>query len=102
MKTLIVAGGFNGGTAISSTEILSPESSAWKTVGALPNKILGLRGANIYSNFYVLGGRGSGNQKDKRYDGESSLPVYISQVTFPLQKFSPTAWPVTPGARSEP
>ena len=85
VQTLIVAGGTNG-RHLDTTELLRPGASAWQFAAALPRKMSSLRGANIGGSFYLTGGwDGSGLR-----NGESSLPVCTSLLTFPLQRFSTT------------
>ena len=86
MQTLIVAGGYEGGY-LDTTELLRPGASAWQFAAALPRKMSTLRGANIGSSFYLTGGQDS---PSSYRNGESSLPVSTSLLTFPLQRFSAT------------
>ena len=55
----MVAGGIGGLTGsgyLSSSEILSPESSAWKEVGPLPKSLSGLQAVTFNNHLIVTGG----------------------------------------------
>ena len=50
-----MAGGSDGSTWLSSTEVLRAGGSRWRTGGALPSARLLLRGVTILNQFYVTG-----------------------------------------------
>ena len=86
VQTLIVTGGAGNIGYLDTTELLRPDASAWQFAAALPHEMYGLRGANIGGSFYLTGGwDGSGSS-----NGESSLPLSTSLLTFSLQRFSAT------------
>ena len=51
-----MAGGWDGNTKLSSTEILVTLAGVWRTVGPLPTAVYGLRGATLDNTVYMLGG----------------------------------------------
>ena len=55
LQTFIVAGGYDGGSALSSTEVLRAGATEWTTGGALPSARYGLKGVTILNQFYVTG-----------------------------------------------
>ena len=99
VQTLIVAGGWGNSAVLDTTELLRPGASAWHFAAILPHKMYILRGANIGGSFYLTGGL---NSLHSPLNGESFFPVSTSLLNFPLQRFSTTTLPVTPGTRSAP
>ena len=55
LQTFIVAGGWDGSSYLSSTEVLTAGASEWRTGGALPSPRNTLRGVTILNQFYVTG-----------------------------------------------
>jgi len=55
-KTLLVTGGYSGGTFFSSTELLQDGSSSWTYSGDLPTPRFKLRGGNINNKVLMTGG----------------------------------------------
>ena len=54
-QTLLVAGGYDSDSDLSSTELLVGEASAWVLTGELPSPRDGLRGANIDNKVLMTG-----------------------------------------------
>ena len=54
-------GGLTGSGYLSSSEILSPESSAWKEVGPLPKSLSGLQAVTFNNHLIVTGGWDASN-----------------------------------------
>ena len=55
VQVLLVAGGYDGGNILSSTEILVTLAGVWRTVGPLPTAVDGLSGATLDNTVYMLG-----------------------------------------------
>ena len=55
VQVLLVAGGFDNGRILSSTEILVTLAGEWRTVGRLPTAVSGLRGATLDNTVYMTG-----------------------------------------------
>ena len=55
MQVLLVAGGWDGGNKLSSTEILVTLAGEWRTVGPLPTAVSYLCGATLDNTVYMLG-----------------------------------------------
>jgi len=62
-QALIVAGGWNGGGYLSSTELFS--NGRWKTGGNLPRALMGLRAAHLNQQVVVTGGLDGSNNRDE-------------------------------------
>ena len=54
VQVYIVTGGYDSGY-VSSTEVLTPGTSAWQQTGHLPSPRAGLGGVTIGGNFLVTG-----------------------------------------------
>lgn len=59
-QVLLVAGGDSGAwidSKLSSTEVLTADSSAWTVTNPLPSALTGLKGLNLGGRIYMTGGR---------------------------------------------
>ena len=57
-QVLLVAGGDNGAyidSKLSSTEVLTADSSAWTITSPLPRALTGLKGLNLGGRIYMTG-----------------------------------------------
>ena len=57
-KVLLVAGGDSGAwidSKLSSTEVLTADSSAWTVTNPLPRALTGLKGLNLGGRIYMTG-----------------------------------------------
>jgi len=80
-KALLVAGGFDGGERISSTEIFS--NGRWTTGGNLPRPLQGLKGANVNQNLFAIGGQDDEYEKRNevlQFDVESRTWTQIGTL----------------------
>ena len=55
LKVYLVAGGWNGTAALSSTEIMAVGSSQWTQASPLPSPRYRMAGANVGLDFYLTG-----------------------------------------------
>ena len=55
MKVLLVGGGFDGSTVLSSTEILTSGSLTWVYSTPLPRRIMGVKGVTLGNTLYLAG-----------------------------------------------
>ena len=55
VQVYIVTGGYTGSKYLSSTEVLTPGTSAWQQTGHLPSPRDDLAGVSIGGNFLVTG-----------------------------------------------
>ena len=60
LQVYIVTGGWADSGRLSSTEVLTPGTSAWQQTGHLPSPRDALTGVSIDSNFLVTGEQGPG------------------------------------------
>merc|ERR1719270_1508953 len=71
----IVAGGFNGDTAVNTVELNVDGQFGWQFGTQLPSQLDGLRGITIDAKFYITGGRGD-EDGIQIYDSDKNQCMY--------------------------
>merc|ERR1711962_169241 len=74
---LLVAGGYNGGEYLSSTELFLPSKKQWTKGGDLPRAMRGLRAARLSERVVVTGGLDDGrNYRDEVLQYEETTEAW--------------------------